>query len=100
MKVKIKRLYFGWASIRDYLVEKTLRKGEGLTIECKGETMYIPCEELHKGKRGTELFYSKWDKKTYALIDFEWKTEQKQLELSTIAPIDSTLIKSDNKCNL
>jgi hypothetical protein len=76
MKVKVKKLYNGCVSVRDYTVNKAVKKKESLTIECKGATMIIPNEMiLVRGAKGSQPFTSKFDGRSYYLVDFKWQTQ-------------------------
>ncbi len=72
-KVKVKKLYMGHVSIRDYIVEKSLEKQQGIIINFNDRKMTIPLERLkvtfqiHKQK-----FQSKFSEKKYELLDFEF----------------------------
>jgi len=77
--VKVKRLYYGFASIRDYLVAEASKKGQDLRIDLKGTYMTIPWNKLSEGREDHKTQFSKFTKKTYKLIDFRWKEDRKQL---------------------
>ena len=82
-KVKINRLWHGYASIRDYLVTQAIQEKRDLQIILKNtdEWMIISWQELHKGKENPEKFRSKHDGRIYSLIDFEWKPDKSQRSL-------------------
>ena len=82
-KVKINRLWHGYASIRDYLVTQAIQEKQDLQIILKNsnEWMIIPWQELHKGKGNPEKFRSKHNEKIYSLIDFVWKPDKSQRSL-------------------
>lgn len=67
----IKKLYNGHASIRDYLIEGAILKGQGIKIHFQHHIMTIPLEHLaytfqfHKYR-----FQSKFGEKNYQLVDF------------------------------
>ena len=79
--VRLKRLFLGLASIRDYIVDDALKNNEGITIICKDQQMHLSPEDLKTGQRGTETFTSKFDGKKYKLVDYKWRTGQKGLGL-------------------
>lgn len=83
MRVQVKRLFHGFASIRDYIVEKAKRNKESIVIECNDETMTIAWRDLDKGFKNYELFTSKHDDRQYALIDYDWIADHKQQRLFT-----------------
>lgn len=75
IKYKIKRLFHGQASVRDYIVVKAMNEKQDIEIICKDERMIIDWQDLHKGKQCPDIFTSKHDGKQYRLIDFEWKPQ-------------------------
>jgi Mor family transcriptional regulator len=77
--ITLKRLYNGIASLRDYTVEKALKKGDGITVRCNGQEMYLSPDDLKRGERGSEKIISKFDGTSYYLVDFKWKVSQKGL---------------------
>lgn len=82
MKYKVKRLYKGFASVRDYIVKKCINKKKDLTLVYNNTYKNIPLEELknyfqlHRRK-----FKSKFGSKEYELIDFKWDLDENQLTL-------------------
>lgn len=83
-KVEINRLWHGFASVRDYLVEQAKKERKDLLIVLRNanEQMTISHAELEKGKKNTEKFKSKHDDKIYCLIDYNWKPDiDKQVKL-------------------
>ena len=46
MKIHIQRLYKGLATLRSYQCEKAIGKKEKLQIECNGEVMTTPYEDI------------------------------------------------------
>jgi len=86
--IKINRLWLGKASIRSYIVDQAIKEKEDLVVNCGGlkptedHSMTIPWQDLHKGKVSKDIFVSKYDNKSYRLIDFDWKPNNKnQIEL-------------------
>jgi len=76
-KVKIKKLFLGHVSIRDYIVEKAIEKEQGITVEHEGMNMVIPLEQLkHRFQFHQQQFCSKFSEKKYELIDFKWKPNE------------------------
>ena len=72
-KVKIKRLFHGFASVRDYIVQEAKKNGQGLVIECGNEYLVVPYEKLDDCFANDEVFVSKHDPKlTYSLRDYDW----------------------------
>jgi len=90
---KIKRLWNGLASVRDYMVEQCITEKEDLLLRLEkqdGTTdmMLIPWQEL--STRSFQATKQGFDSKvnrgqSYALVDFQWKPAKRgpdgQLEL-------------------
>ena len=76
MKIKIKRLWNGIASIRDYQYEKALHEKKPLILECGGKKMTV---DLEKGFNvlGTKKFKSKFTGEEYGLVDFKFIEDEK-----------------------
>lgn len=75
MKVKVKKLWLGHASIRDYVVKKAIKDGEDLTIEFQGKQKSFPYRSLkgHLLNTNKERHKSKYPPYLeYGLIDFPW----------------------------
>lgn len=82
MYFKIKKLWHGYASIRDFLIKNTYEKGQNLTIEYKGEQMTIPNKDLIiKGKVSNFTIQSKHNNEKYHLIDYPWIPNSRQVGL-------------------
>jgi len=76
-KVKIKKLFLGHVSIRDYIVEKAIKKEQGITVEHEGKKMVISLEQLkHKFQFHKLQFQSHFSEKKYELIDFRFKEDK------------------------
>ncbi len=82
MKVKIKKLFNGFASVRDYIIQDCIERNENLIIEYNNESMFIGqieldnFEQIHKRK-----FKSKFNEgQEYELYDFKFKSNN-QLKL-------------------
>lgn len=90
-KIKIKRLWHGFASVRDYLVEEAKQKKQGLEIYCleKNDKIIVPYKDLDKGYKNEQEFDSRYGNKKYTLIDYDWNTfkkktpEQIQLDITS-----------------
>lgn len=78
-KRKIKRLWHGLASLRDYEVEDAMREG-GIVLTCGEEKMTLAPEQLKKGfQTAPQPFKSKIiSDMTYTLIDFQWKPDKEK----------------------
>ena len=74
MKVQVKRLFHGYASLRDYQVGQAMEDKDDLEIKLMGteETMTISYKELHKGKINPMKFKSIHDNFTYQLVDYKF----------------------------
>ena len=74
IKVQVDKIWLGKVSVRDYVYRKALRKKESLGITHGKEYMIIPYDQLKIAKEYTDQnFQSKFNNKTYRLIDFNWK---------------------------
>ena len=78
---KIKRLWHGFASIRDYIIKDSIKKREDLKVIFNGQEMTINWDKLCEGKDNKEIFKSKHNDLEYYLIDYLWKPEQSQRKL-------------------
>ena len=76
-KIKIRKLFLGHISIRDYIVEKAIENEEGIAVEHEGMKMVIPLEQLkHKFQFHTQRFQSHFSEKEYELIDFRFEEDK------------------------
>lgn len=83
-KVKVKKLFLGCASIRDYIIRQAIEKGKDILVEYNNQQMLIPLNKLkdrfqfHRHK-----FTSIIDSRTYELIDFRFMPvgDSKQMRL-------------------
>ena len=76
-KIRLKKLFLGHASIRDYIVEKAIEKKQGITVEYEGMKMVIPLEQLkHRFQFHQQKFQSHFSEKKYELIDFRFKEDK------------------------
>tara|TARA_R100000656_G_scaffold87923_1_gene63855 strand:+ start:507 stop:773 length:267 start_codon:yes stop_codon:yes gene_type:complete len=74
IKVQVDKIWLGKVSIRDYVYRKALRKKDSLGITHGKEFMIIPYNQLKKAREYTDQnFQSKFNNKTYRLVDFNWK---------------------------
>jgi hypothetical protein len=80
--VKVKKLFNGYASVRDYIVAKYIAQKKSLIINYYGKLMTIPYEhlltasQLHRTK-----FKSRFNGETYELIDFLFQEDEKERDL-------------------
>ena len=74
IKIQVTKIWLGKVSIREHIYKKALRKKESIGIVYGKEYMFIPYENLKKARIYTDqTFKSKYNDKSYRLIDFEWK---------------------------
>ena len=74
IKIEVTKIWLGKVSIREHIYKKALRKRESIGIVHGKEYMFIPYENLKKARIYTDQsFKSKYNDKSYRLIDFEWK---------------------------
>lgn len=74
-KIKVNRLFHGFASVRDYQVDEARRELMGLEIWWGNEFIHIPFEDLDKCFHNTDIFRSKHiDGQKYKLVDYDWTT--------------------------
>ena len=82
MKItKVKKLWHGDISVRDYIVKEAIKKREDLKIIFNGEEMIINWWKLVDGKPNKEIFKSKHTNLEYYLIDYLWCPDKKQQKL-------------------
>jgi hypothetical protein len=74
MLIKVRKLWMGHASIRDYEVRKCIEAGEDLTIEFDGQRRTFGYETLNGFLNDEHMttVRSKFDGKKYNLVDFPW----------------------------
>lgn len=75
MIVKVKKLWLGHASVRDYIVQDCIKKHEDLIIEFQGDSRRFPSRSLkgYLSNSMKEEFKSKFTGENYQLIDFPWE---------------------------
>ena len=84
LKIQIKKLWQGHLiSIRDYVVEKGIKSG-GIEVSHHGGTMFLSADALSRGRKLTKNINSQFSKKSYSLIDYEWKPNDKRQPLLNI----------------
>lgn len=85
MTYPVKKLFNGFASVRDYIVKKSVDKDEDMVVTFEGKQMTIPLEtlknpfQIHKTK-----MRSKYKNETYELLDFRWKPDEKSVKINTL----------------
>lgn len=79
MTIKIKRLWHGYASIRDYQAKKAWQDGEDIIIRCADKSMNIPHSEIMSGAINPTKFESVHENGlSYHLVDYPWKPDVEQ----------------------
>ena len=77
--IKIKRLWSGLASVRDYVVEDAIKKDITIRLELGSKSMTLTPENLKNDafQAVGQGFQSKYSNLKYKLIDFPWKPDEK-----------------------
>jgi len=81
MRCKVKKLFNGFASVRDHIVKRAIKSNSNLIINYDGENMTIPYSiltnpfQLHKTK-----FRSRYNGEEYELYDFQFKPDKEDQE--------------------
>lgn len=77
MNIKIKKLWNGLASVRDYEVKDALLNNRPIKLIYQGKTMTLDKNRLEHGLTTVKrTFKSKFDENfEYSLIDFRWKDD-------------------------
>ena len=86
MRYKVKKLFNGFASIRDHIIDKCLDSECALIIEFEDKEMTVPLSDLDSPFQLHEReFISKYNGTKYKLYDFKFvpnDDNQEELELS------------------
>ena len=79
----IEKLFNGYCSIRDYVVDNCIRDNKYLIVLYQGKSMVLSPQGLKtkKYQLNPNKFTSKWQG-NYALWDYEWTPDNKQMEFS------------------
>lgn len=73
-KVKVKKLFRGCVSVRDYIVTEAIRNNEPLQIKFDNNVMVLqPSELKEKQVDKSEILQSKFGDQKYQLIDYKWQ---------------------------
>lgn len=83
MEVEVKKLFNGFASVRDYIIAAAVKERKDLIIQYKGKTMRVPLERLKsKWQLHGRKFKSKFNDSYYTLYDFKFEadSDKKQRE--------------------
>lgn len=69
-------------SVRDYQLKECLKRNEDLTIKFQDKSMFIPHDKVKNYTRSGVVIPAQYGKNpTYELLDFDWKPDNKQLNL-------------------
>lgn len=80
-KIKVKKLYCGCASIRDYIVKKALEQGKEICVHFKDQKMTLTIEDLKNNFQFHCLsFKSKFGSNPYQLYDYLFKIDEEKKE--------------------
>ena len=83
--IRIKKLFIGDASIRDYQITEALQNKQHLLISLRNgeEEMLILNEEISERIKWTskKKFESKYNNRDYRLMGFDWRPTSKQTTL-------------------
>lgn len=72
-KIKLKKLYKGCASIRDYVINQCISQNQGIEVNYNDLIMILPPKDLKRGMQfHQQRFFSKFSDKQYQLIDFKF----------------------------
>lgn len=76
-KVKVRKLYKGYVSIRDYVVKKCISKEQGIEVSYNDTIMVLTPEDLERGIHlHHQKFLSMFSDRKYLLIDFKFNPTQ------------------------
>jgi len=83
-KIKVKKLYCGFVSVRDYIIKKCLKEQKGIILKFEDKIMTIPYNKLKVFQLHKRKFKSKFNNKEYELVDFKFipdNIKTKQIKL-------------------
>ncbi len=80
--IKIKRLFHGYASARDYQVDEAIKNKQAIRFVLPdGRTMTVPYEKLKTGYWNKEYFTSKQNPgQKYCLVDYDFKADPREVQ--------------------
>lgn len=81
MEYTAKKLFNGFASVRDYIVKDCIEKRESLVIVYKGDKMTIPFEFLTEWQLHKKEFKSKYGTGNYTLYDYKFIDDETRKKL-------------------
>ena len=78
--VTLRKIYQNKVSLRDYVVEQAIREGEAIRVIYGDEEVILTPHVLStQGLLDKVVYKSKFDKREYRLIDYDWVTEQEEV---------------------
>ena len=80
VRVELRRLFTGYASVRDYVLDNIMAEKKGIRFVVDGHTMSIPYKKLKHGRRTGKKFLSKFGSDSYELVDFVWKEDPEVID--------------------
>ena len=90
MRYRVKKLFNGFASIRDHIIKKCIDSKNDLTIEFEDKIMTVPLLKLNSPfQLHKREFISKYNGSKYELYDFKFvpsDDKQEKLELLWVNP--------------
>lgn len=79
MRYEVKKLFMGYVSVRDYIVDHLADHGGNLEIVYEGKIMTVPNKVLQERPQiHKTTFTSKFNGKSYMLYDFKFKADEQQ----------------------
>lgn len=77
MEVEVKKLFNGFASVRDYIIDAAVHDRRDLVIVHKGQKMRVSLDRLKsKWQMHGRQFKSKFNDQTYTLYDFRFEADE------------------------
>ena len=73
MKYTVKKLFNGFASVRDHIIKKAIKENDDLVIEFEDKEMTVPLSDLENPfQLHKREFISKYNGTKYKLYDFKF----------------------------
>lgn len=80
---EVKKLFNGFASLRDYLIKAAVKDRSDIQIHYKNKIMTVPLERLKsKWQMHGKKFESKFNNQSYTLYDFKFVADSEKKELA------------------
>lgn len=87
MPVEVKKLYNGFASVRDYIIKEAVKERRDLVINYKQKSMRVPLSRLKsKFQLHKKEFKSKYSDKMYTLYEFRFEADTDKKEREEAQP--------------